>query len=121
MVFPTWRSECQEGLFRESAGLCWFMLEVVMFWRLRRVVAAGAVHVLFGTVNGPTDVNGQRWTEFSPNLPPALGIFFGGAVAVGDFNGDTFQDLAIGFPGESNGGAVIVLFGSFKTGLVAPS
>ena len=38
---------------------------------------------------------------------------FGFALAAGDFDGDLFDDLAIGVPGENSGaGAVNVLYGS---------
>jgi FG-GAP repeat len=47
------------------------------------------------------------------------GDAFGGAVAVGDFNGDGLKDLAIGAPGEdSEAGAVFVFRGS-SSGLTA--
>ena len=37
---------------------------------------------------------------------------FGAAVAVGNFNADGYDDLAIGVPGEDGSGAVLVLYGS---------
>ena len=41
------------------------------------------------------------------------GDHFGQVLAVGDFNGDGYQDVAIGTPGEDNGaGAVDVMYGS---------
>ena len=39
------------------------------------------------------------------------GDFFGEALAVGDFNGDGFADLAIGVPNENDTGAIQVVFG----------
>ena len=48
-----------------------------------------------------------------------MGDAFGSALCSGDFNGDGFDDLAIGAPGEDSpgggivdGGTVIVLYGS---------
>jgi hypothetical protein len=47
------------------------------------------------------------------------GDSYGSAVTTGDFDGDGFDDLAVGIPGDRNtGGAVGVLFGS-DDGLVA--
>jgi FG-GAP repeat protein len=40
------------------------------------------------------------------------GDFFGSAFAVGDFDGDTFDDLAIGVSNEDDEGVVQVVFGS---------
>ncbi len=56
-------------------------------------------------------------TELSTALPlPAAGDNYGGALAVGDFNGDTRADLAIGIPGRMVGandhaGAVHIRYG----------
>ena len=52
---------------------------------------------------------------------PTTGQYFGGALAVGNFDGDLYQDLAIGIPGDTGGpllgrraeaGTVAVLSGS---------
>jgi len=44
---------------------------------------------------------------------------FGSALAVGDFNGDSFDDLAIGVPGEDEGQGVIQLVFGSAVGLTA--
>jgi hypothetical protein len=82
-------------------------------------VGAGAVHVLYGSVDGlqliePED---QFWTQEALLDNPESGDGFGSAVAAGDLNGDGFADLAIGVPDENvgtigNAGAAHVLYGS---------
>ena len=62
------------------------------------------------TIDGPNLTHAYEPT-------PGSNEFFGTSVAVGDFNGDGFNDLAAGAPGQSiNGrasaGAVTVLYGS---------
>jgi hypothetical protein len=80
---------------------------------------AGAVNVLYGSGSGLTDVGDQLWHQ---GLPGVLGgaeadDWFGGALACGDYDGDGFDDLAIGADGEDVGavqdaGAVNILYGS---------
>jgi len=85
---------------------------------LAAVVDAGAVHVLFGGPGGPIPAGSQFWHQDSGavlDLAEA-GDGFGSALAWGDFNGDGFDDLAIGAPTEgvgafANAGAVNVLYG----------
>ena len=77
--------------------------------------AAGAVSVLPGSAAGLTAVGGQLFTQVGGSVEP--GDEFGFALAAGDFNGDTFADLAAGAPFENVGattdaGAVSVLSGS---------
>lgn len=36
--------------------------------------------------------------------PPRAGDGFGSQVAIGNFNGDSYRDLAIGIPGNALGG-----------------
>jgi hypothetical protein len=83
---------------------------------------AGAITVVMGSAEG---LDTGRSTQFSQAGPirgrPADGDSFGRSMAVGDFDGDGFDDLAIGVPGErvrrqSDAGAVNVLYGS-ETGL----
>jgi hypothetical protein len=90
-------------------------------------VDAGGISVLYGTssTSGLT-TNGNRF--FSQQTSGVIGDVetndrFGGALAAGDFNGDGYDDLAIGIPGEAIGpltgaGAVAVLYGS-ASGLTA--
>jgi hypothetical protein len=73
---------------------------------------AGSVQVLYGSGAGFTG-SGQFLTQASPEA----GDRFGTAVAKGDFNRDTFTDLAVGAPGETlagaaGAGAVNVFYGS---------
>jgi hypothetical protein len=77
------------------------------------------VNVLYGSTRGLTGVGGQFFTQDSPGVPGAAepDDGFGSALAVGDFNSDSFADLAIGVPGEDvdsfqDAGAVNVLVGS---------
>jgi hypothetical protein len=86
---------------------------------------AGAVNVLAGSAGGLTVAGAQIWHQDSPGVPgaPAFLDGFGSALAAGDFDGDGFDDLAIGVPEEDVGGAsdagvVNVLFGS-AAGLTA--
>lgn len=85
---------------------------------------AGSVTVLYGTMSGLTTVGSQQWRQGGPvpDTSEALDRF-GAALAVGNFDGDGYQDLAIGVPGESvagvaASGAVTILYGS-PTGLRA--
>jgi hypothetical protein len=82
--------------------------------------STGAVNVLYGSVDGLTATGNQVWDQDSPGIAGAAeqGDNFGAALAVGDFNNDSFDDLAIGVLGEaigglSSAGAVNVLYGSF--------
>ncbi|MBI1885799.1 MAG: FG-GAP repeat protein [Chloroflexi bacterium] len=80
---------------------------------------AGAVNVLYGSPSGLTATNDQLWHQDTNGVqgraePTDL---FGSALACGDFNGDSVDDLAIGAPREDIGsiqdaGAVNVLYGS---------
>jgi hypothetical protein len=81
---------------------------------------AGAVQVLYGSADGLADT-GPLLTQASPEA----GDRFGTTVAKGDFNRDTFTDLAVGAPGETlagaaGAGAVNVFYGSV-TGLSTTS
>jgi len=83
------------------------------------IVDAGAVNVLYGTVSGLSANNDQFWHQDRPGIEGSIdeGDRFGSALAVGDFNGDGFEDLAIGVPNEDVGpiadaGAVNVLYGT---------
>ncbi|NNF58238.1 MAG: hypothetical protein HKN04_08345, partial [Rhodothermaceae bacterium] len=91
------------------------------------VVDAGGVNVLFGSASGLTADGFQSWTQANPDLSDSAESFdaFGYSLASGDFDGDGFDDLAIGAIGEdvevlntTDSGGVHVLFGS-ASGLTA--
>src|SRR5262249_11258138 len=82
-------------------------------------VSAGAVCVLYGSPAGLTDVGNQLWSQDSPGVLDAAegSDSFGPSLTTGDFDGDGFDDLAIGVEGEDLGaidaaGAVNVLYGT---------
>jgi len=86
---------------------------------------AGAVAVLYGSPAGLRAVRNQLWSQSSPGIAdePEQNDSFGQSLAAGDFDGDGFDDLAVGVPEESiNGmniaGALHIIFGS-ATGLRA--
>src|SRR5262249_43809175 len=82
---------------------------------------AGVVHVLKGSAAGLITPGSQIWSQNSNGNADTAepGDEFGRSLAVGNFNGDGFADLAIGVPGENGGaGAVHVLYGS-ANGLTA--
>jgi FG-GAP repeat len=83
------------------------------------IIEGGAVNVLYGSAGKLTGAGSQLFTQNSPGVGGTAesGDFFGLALAAGDFNQDTFDDLAIGAPDEdvgslSEAGAVNVLYGS---------
>ena len=83
------------------------------------VVDAGLVNVIYGSAAGLAPATGQAWTQSSPEVAGNVngGERFGTAVASADFNGDGFDDLAVGAPGDAAGavaaaGSVTVLLGS---------
>jgi len=83
------------------------------------VFDAGAINVVYGSASRLTATGNQQWLQGSGGI---VGVaeesdFFGAALAAGDFNNDTFADLAIGAPFEDVGsvldaGAINVLYGS---------
>ena len=81
--------------------------------------SAGGVVVLYGGSNGLKAAGSQLWSQFNPLISDTSqsNDRFGFALAGGDINGDGFEDLAIGVPGEtvngdSSSGAVHVIFGT---------
>jgi hypothetical protein len=83
------------------------------------VEIAGAVNVLYGSLSGLTADGDQLWHQNSEGIDGVCeaGDFFGASLAVGDFDGDGYDDLAIGTPLEDyahpDDGAVTILYGSF--------
>jgi hypothetical protein len=81
--------------------------------------AAGAVNTIYGSDLGLTDARNQSWHQDTSGVQGEAGTgdSFGEALAVGDFDGDAHDDLAIGSPGENiagvvDAGVVHVLYGA---------
>jgi hypothetical protein len=75
----------------------------------------GRVYVAGGDDGGLVPFEGFEMEQGEEGLPgaPEDSDQFGKALAAGDFNGDGWDDLAIGVPGEDDGiGAVLVVYGS---------
>jgi hypothetical protein len=86
---------------------------------------AGLVTVLYGSASGLSATGSQSWHQKNASIPgtPNENDKFGAALSAGDYDGDGFDDLAIGVPGEDvdgkvGAGQVHVLFGR-STGLKA--
>lgn len=81
-------------------------------------VRAGTTHVLYATGFGLEPAGSQRWYQDVAGMAGSgqAGDKLGKSVAVGDFDGDGYVDLAIGVPGEdydgfSNAGVLHVIYG----------
>jgi hypothetical protein len=78
----------------------------------------GSVNIIYGSSSGLTASGDQLWNQSKPGVlgTATINDEFGKAIAVGDFNSDNFDDIAIGAPGgyvgEERGGEVLVLHGS---------
>jgi uncharacterized protein (TIGR03437 family) len=75
----------------------------------------GIVHAIYGSASGLTPQGNQAWRQGDNGIGDSAesGDVFGFSLAVGDFNGDGFDDVAAGGPGEEGTeGLVIVIFGS---------
>ncbi len=86
---------------------------------------AGAVNIIYGESTGLNSNSGEIWHQNTSGLKGAseTGDRFGEVLAVGDFDNDGYDDLAIGIPFEDVGdvtdaGMVQVLYGNW-TGLTA--
>jgi hypothetical protein len=83
------------------------------------IADAGAVNVIYGSPPGLTASRNQRFGQNTSGIGDSseAGDEFGSALAGADFNGDGFDDVAVGVPGEDVGtiadaGAVNVIYGS---------
>jgi hypothetical protein len=83
------------------------------------VPGEGAVNVLLGTASGLSSKGNQIFDQETPGLGGGseIGDAFGAALGAGDFDGDGYDDLAIGVPGEDidaaeDAGLVQILRGS---------
>ena len=81
--------------------------------------AAGAVNIIYGGLAGLTSNDDQIWTQGNAGIEDTAeeDDNFGASLVAGDFNGDGFDDLAIGAPGETvnaaaGAGAVNVIYGA---------
>ena len=84
---------------------------------------AGSVSVLYGGTSGLSGTGDEYWQQnYLDGSDAETYEYFGRTLAVGDFDGDGFYDLAVGVPYEDVGsvgqaGAVNVIYGSYSGGL----
>lgn len=84
------------------------------------IADSGGINISYGQLGGlPT--NNTYWDQNLIGLAPMVnqpGDLFGRSLAWGDFNGDGFDDIAVGVPGKNgNTGAVMVVHGSALNGI----
>jgi D-alanyl-D-alanine carboxypeptidase len=84
-------------------------------------INAGMVAVVYGSAAGLNTGKAQGWHQDTSGVPGGGESYdaFGQSLAVGDFDGDGYDDLAIGIPGEDvedrsavDAGGVVILYGS---------
>ena len=84
---------------------------------------AGLVHVIYGSESGLSGEGSTTLHQYTRRVrsKPEVDDAFGEAIAVGNINGDQYDDIAIGVPGETVGwgartkyeaGALHILYGS---------
>ena len=80
---------------------------------------AGAVNVIYGGSGGLASIDDQVWWEGENGLggTPEAVDWFGFALVGGDFDGDGYDDLAVGIPREDvagvmESGEVVILYGT---------
>ena len=80
----------------------------------KRDSSTGLVQVFYGSPTGFTATASRQWGPQSFGADISTG--FGSALVTGDFDGDSYSDLAIGDPlwdpVEGGGGYVVVMYGS---------
>jgi hypothetical protein len=79
----------------------------------------GVVHILYGSGDGLTATDTQLWDQDRGDIQDSSQQYdaFGRALASGDFDGDGWDDLAVGVPGQPAGsadyaGGVHLLYGT---------
>ena len=84
---------------------------------------AGAAHVIYGSQDGLSGVGSTTLHQYARKIrsKPEIDDAFGEAIVVGNINGDEYDDIVIGVPGETVGwgvrtqyeaGALHILYGS---------
>ena len=84
---------------------------------------AGAAHVIYGSADGLSGEGSTILHQYTKKIrsKPEIDDAFGEAIAVGNINGDQYDDIVIGVPGETVGwgtrtkyeaGALHILYGS---------
>lgn len=80
---------------------------------------SGAVNILYGSIDGLISTGNQFWSQDEAGISGAseMDDNFGTSLATGDFNNDSFTDLAVGVSFEDiesigNAGGVNIIYGT---------
>ncbi len=109
---------------RFNSGSCDDLVIGVPYAAAGADFSAGKVVVVYGSLSGISPASAEIWYQDSAGVLGGTESqdYFGEALAVGDFNNDNRDDLAIGAPGEDigpiSGGSVSILYGA-AAGLTA--
>jgi FG-GAP repeat len=125
-VSPSGRAGPLAGLQSDFNGDGYADLAISDFgYTVDSVVSAGAVSVIYGSATGLTSADNQLWTENSPGLGTVAESvdLWGRGLSSADFNGDGYDDLAVGdgnkdVDGVVDSGITSVIYGG-PTGLDA--
>ena len=84
---------------------------------ISNITNAGLIHIIYGGTGGIDNNDAIYQGEGGWPGVPESGDGFGSSVAAGDFNGDGFDDLIVGSPGESvngleNAGIITISYGT---------